>query len=117
MKCLDTRWQNDERMTIRRCLCACGVRGKTKEIWLSTPTLDPKPVKQKKIDPKKLNADQAADLLMKGLYGTKPKQKKEKDVVVVKHTPLKSMFTDMDEGSTGEDFSDLGIDLPRGGGW
>lgn len=52
---------------------------------------------------------------MKAIHGGRiPKKEKE---VVVKHTPTKSMFMDMDEGSSDEDFKDLGLDLPRGGDW
>jgi hypothetical protein len=83
----------------------------TNEQWTNTPVVPkatPKPAK-------KLTVDQAANRLMKALHGGRV-PKKEKDVVV-KHTPTKSMFTDMDEGNPDEDFSDLGIDIPRGGDW
>jgi len=116
MRCLDTRWQNGEAMTIRRWACACGMRGKTKETWLSTPTAEPKPKPQKKPDLKRLSVDKAANRLMDAFYGKPTKPKKEKDVSV-KHTPPKSLFTDMDEGGSDEDFSDLGLDIPRGGDW
>lgn len=83
----------------------------TNEQWTNTPVVPkatPKPAK-------KLTVDQAANRLMKALHGGRvPKKEKE---VVVKHTPTKSMFMDMDEGSSDEDFKDLGLDLPRGGDW
>jgi len=87
------------------------VRGMTNEQWINTPSAShpqPKPTK-------KLTVDQATNRLMKAIHGGRV-PKKEKDVAV-KHTPTKSMFMDMDEGSTDEDFSDLGIDLPKGGDW
>jgi hypothetical protein len=83
----------------------------TQEKWMDAPSIpapQPKPTK-------KLTVDQAANRLMNALHGGRV-PKKEKDVAV-KHTPTKSMFMDMDEGSTDEDFSDLGIDLPKGGDW
>lgn len=83
----------------------------TNEQWVVTPsttTVTPKPIK-------KPTVDQAADRLMKALHGGRV-SKKEKDVVI-KHTPTKSMFTDMDEGDSTEDFKDLGLDLPRGSDW
>ena len=47
---------------------------------------------------------------MKAFYGGRV-SKKEKQVVV-KHTPIKSMFEDSVEDYK-EDIGDLGIDLPR----
>jgi len=86
----------------------------TQEKWMDAPSI-PAPQPKKKPDPKRLSIDQAANRLMKALHGGRV-PKKEKDVAV-KHTPTKSMFMDMDEGGTDEDFSDLGIDLPKGGDW
>jgi hypothetical protein len=52
---------------------------------------------------------------MSAFYGvpkkTKPKTEKQ---VVVKHIPTKSMFEDADEDKYYDDFSDLGLDIPRG---
>jgi hypothetical protein len=52
---------------------------------------------------------------MSAFYGvskkTKPKTEKQ---VVVKHTSTKSMFEDADEDKYYDDFSDLGLDIPRG---
>jgi hypothetical protein len=107
MKCLDTRWQETEKITIRRWKCECGVRGKTKEGWLSTPI---KVQERKKAKPKKQTMNQQVDHLMKAFYGGRV-SKKEKQVVV-KHTPIKSMFEDSVEDYK-EDIGDLGIDLPR----
>jgi transcriptional regulator NrdR family protein len=109
MRCLDTRWKDSEQVKTRRWRCECGVRGMTTERWIDAPAV-PTPAK-----PKKITVNQAADRLMKAWHGGRV-PKKEKDVVV-KHTPTKSMFTDMDEGNPDEDFSDLGIDIPRGGDW
>lgn len=82
----------------------------TNEQWTDAPTSEPLPKTTKK-----LSVDQAANRLMQAIHGGRV-SKKEKDVAV-KHTPTKSMFTDMDEESSSEDFSDLGIDIPRGGEW
>ena len=106
MKCLDTRWQETERTTLRRWKCECGVRGKTKEAWLSTPIK----VQPRKAKPKKLTVNQATDHLMKAFYGGRV-SKKEKQVVV-KRTPTKSMFEDTEE-NFGDDIKDLGLDIPR----
>jgi hypothetical protein len=54
--------------------------------------------------------NQQVDHLMKAFYGGRV-SKKEKQVVV-KHTPIKSMFEDSVEDYK-EDIGDLGIDLPR----
>lgn len=111
MRCLDTRWREAEQIKVRRWRCECGVRGITNEQWVDAPSLPtPKPKTTKKV-----TVNQAADRLMKAIHGGRvPKKEKE---VVVKHTPTKSMFMDMDEGSSDEDFKDLGLDLPRGGDW
>jgi hypothetical protein len=82
----------------------------TNEQWVTAPEI-PKP---KPKTTKKLSVDQAADRLMDAFYGKSTKKGKD---VAVKHTPTKSMFEDMDEGNSTEDFSDLGIDLPKGGDW
>lgn len=106
LKCLDTRWQDAEQLTIRRWRCVCGVQGKTKEVWLSTPIK----AQPKKAKPKKQTMNQQVDHLMKAFYGGRvPKKEKQ---VVVKHTPTKSMFEDADE-DYGENLGDLGLDLPR----
>ena len=107
MKCLDTRWNEATVQTRRRWSCKCGVRGATLERWESTP-LRKAPKKAKKI-----NVERATDTLMSAFYGVPKKAKTEKQVVV-KHTPIKSMFEDADEGKYYDDLSDLGLDIPKG---
>ena len=62
----------------------------------------PKPIKQ--------------DPLTAAFYGKTPTTKKEKHVDV-KHKPSRSLFEDTDEGGSRQDFSDLGLDIPRGDDW
>ena len=109
MKCLDTRWNAVTVQTRRRWSCKCGVRGATLEGWESAP-LRKAPKKAKKI-----NVEKATDTLMSAFYGVpkKAKPKTEKQVVV-KHTSTKSMFEDADEDKYYDDFSDLGLDIPKG---
>ncbi len=112
MRCLDTRWQEATKTTVRRHACVCGVRGKTTERWDSLPAPEGKKPSQPK--PKKLPVDSAANRLMNALYAPK---KKEKDVVV-KHKPTKSMFDDTEEDYTRDNYyDDIGIDIPRGDDW
>jgi len=49
-------------------------------------------------------------------YGRKEKPKKQKQVEV-KHKPSKSMFEDTEDSRHYEDYSDLGIDIPKGDDW
>lgn len=111
MRCLDTRWQEATKSTVRRHACVCGVRGKTTERWDSSPAPEGKKPSQPK--PKKLPVDSAANRLMNALYAPK---KKEKDVVV-KHKPTKSMFEDTEDYTYGDRYDDLGIDIPKGDDW
>ncbi len=107
MKCLDTRWNASKVQTRRRWSCSCGVKGATLEGWESAP-LRKAPKKVRKI-----NVEKATDTLMSAFYGAPKKAKTEKQVVV-KHTPIKSMFEDADEDKYYDDFSDLGLDIPKG---
>lgn len=83
------------------------MKGATLEGWESAP-LRKAPKKAKKI-----NVEKATDTLMSAFYGAPKKAKTEKQVVV-KHTPIKSMFEDADEDKYYDDFSDLGLDIPKG---
>lgn len=102
MKCLDTRWQAADRVTLRRWQCACGVRGKTIEQWVNSPVV--KKVKEPKPS-KPLPKRQVV------------KQKIQKQVVDRRRP---SQFDDIDEDyspSRNEDFRDIGLDLPHGKDW
>jgi transcriptional regulator NrdR family protein len=112
MKCLDTRWSEASKETHRRWKCdKCNSRGKTKETWLVQPVIEKPKTKQPK--PKKLSeVDKAVNRIADALYGGKTKQPKE-----VKHKPTKAMFDDMEEDTRYSDYSDLGIDIPRGDDW
>lgn len=109
MRCLDTRWNDTARVKYRRWQCACGLKGKTQETWVDAPA---KPKPKPKVRPKPVKQDP----LTQAFYGKPAKIKKEKDVSV-RHKPMQSLFESTDEDSVGEDFSDLGLDIPRGGDW
>lgn len=110
MRCLDTRWQEAQGTKLRRWQCVCGVKGKTQETWVQLPsTPKPKP-------PKKVSKLPKMDALTSAFYGKTPTTKKEKHVDV-KHKPSRSLFEDTDEDSSRQDFSDLGLDIPRGDDW
>lgn len=92
MKCLETRWDNQNKQSCRRYKCECGVRGITTEQWVRevvVPPPKPKP-------PPKMKRPRVVTR----------KKKEEKDF----------SFDDMDE-DYGSDLSNLGIDIPAGGEW
>lgn len=102
MKCLDTRWQAADRVTLRRWQCACGVRGKTIEQWVDSPVVE------------KVKKPKLSKLLPKRQV---VKQKIQKQVVDRRRP---SQFDDIDEDyspSRNEDFRDIGLDLPYGKDW
>ena len=111
--CLDTRWNKTEIQTRRRWKCKCGARGTTIERWESAPAI-PKPIP--KPDYKKIDVEKSTDKLMDAFYGRKEKPKKQKQVEV-KHKPSKSMFEDTEDSRYYDDYSDLGIDIPKGDDW
>jgi len=99
MKCLETRWDNQNKQSCRRYKCECGVRGITTEQWVRevvVPPPKPKP-------PPKMK---------------RPKVVTKKELVAVRQKKEEKDFSfdDMTE-DYGHDLSDLGIDIPRGGGW
>jgi hypothetical protein len=99
MKCLETRWDNQNKQSCRRYKCACGVKGVTTEQWVrEVVPPEPKP----KAPPK-----------MK-----RPKVVTKKELVAVRQKKEEKDFSfdDMTE-DYGNDLSDLGIDIPKGGSW
>lgn len=105
MKCLDTRWQAADKVTLRRWQCACGVRGKTVEQWLNETVAE----KPKQPEPSKPS---------KPLTPRKVVKQKIQKQVVDRRRP--SQFDDIDEDyspSRNEDFRDIGLDLPYGKDW
>lgn len=99
MKCLETRWDNQNKQSCRRYKCECGVRGITTEQWVRevvAPPPKPKP-------PPKMR---------------RPKVTSKKQLVSVRKIKeeQQSTFDDMTE-DYGDDITGLGIDIPRGGIW
>lgn len=117
MKCLDTRWNKTVNQTRRKWKCSCGARGTTVESWQSAPTIPTnKPKPKSKPDYKQINVEKSTDKLMKAFYGRLEKPKKQKHVEV-KHKPSKSVFEDVEDSRNYDDYSDLGIDIPKGDDW
>jgi len=104
MICVDSRWDNDRLLTTRKWRCVCGMWGKTTERWESAPVHK---VKSPKDKPKVSDINILTAKLAKKLLGTKPKVEK------VKHTPIKSLFDDVDEDSYSDDIGDLGLNIPN----
>ena len=111
MKCLDTRWQEATKTTVRRHACDCGVRGKTTERWDSDPAPQGNTLRQTKS--KKLSVVRATDSLQAAMSNMTKKHKH----VGEKHKPPKSAFDTMDDDYGRDDYGDLGIDIPRGEDW
>jgi hypothetical protein len=112
MKCLDTRWQEATKTTVRRHACDCGVRGRTIESWDGSLAPQGNTLRQPKS--KKLPVVKASDSLQAAMYNMTKKQKHVGD----KHKPPKSAFDSMDEDySYGDKYDDIGIDIPRGDDW
>jgi hypothetical protein len=100
MKCLETRWDNQTKQTSRRYKCECGVKGITTEHWVrKVVTPEPKPKAPPKMRRPKVVTKKKELIAVR-------KKKEEKDF----------SFDDMTE-DYGHDLNDLGIDIPRGGGW
>ena len=115
MRCLDTRWNKTVNQTRRKWKCSCGSRGTTIESWESTPTKVTRTLKPKP-DFKKIDVEKSTDKLMTAFYGRLEKPKKQKQVEV-KHKPTKAMFEDVEDSRNYDDYSDLGIDIPKGDDW
>lgn len=98
MKCLETRWDNQNKQSRRRYKCECGVKGFTTEQWIrevvapSPPKAPPKMRRPKVVNKKQLIAV------------TKKKEERE------------FTFDDMAEDYS-QDVTGLGIDIPKGDEW
>ena len=112
MMCLDTRWNKTTTQTRRRWKCSCGARGTTLERWESTPDI---PKSKPKPDYKKIDVEKSTDKLMDAFYGRKEKPKKQKQVVQYKQK--NSMFDEAEDSRPYDDYSDLGLDIPKGDDW